>query len=274
MTASATQALARFAQFDGTAEQPHGSNHVPGITDFLHTAGGVTTGNSPWCCETISRVLFDVGIHDLCNPAKFGGWVNGCAYVPYLTLAFRGGPQWHTSGVPGDLGICVWGGRGSDSRGDHVVMIVARNADGSYRTREGNATGPGGFDEVTEHTRPASVFLGFVRPTYGATQKPAPPRPAPIVAPRPVTGEPPYRRALFLTSPHLLVGSDVTAWQRRMLARGWRGIGRVDGVYGEKCAAVAGQFQQDCDAHGWPVGQVDHIVGPRTWHAAWARPIS
>jgi hypothetical protein len=274
VTASATQALARFAQLNGVTETPHGSNHVPGITDFLHTAGGVTTGNGPWCCETVSRVLFDVGIHDLCDPAKFGGWINGAAYVPYVTRAFRGGARWHTTGAPGDLGICVWGGAGSNPNGDHIVMIAARNADGSYRTWEGNAAGGGGFDQVAEHTRPASVFLGFVRPSYGAAQKPAPPRPAPIVAPHPVAGEPPYRRALFLTSPHLLAGADVVAWQRRMLARGWRSIGRVDGVFGERCSAVAGQFQDDCNHHRWAVGPKDCIVGPRTWHATWARPVN
>jgi hypothetical protein len=272
VTATAAIALDRFAGLNGTTEHPHGSNHVPGITDFLHTAGGARTGDSPWCCETVSRVLFDVGIYDLCDPKRFGGWVNGCAYVPYITRAFRGTAKWIDKGkeLPGDLVIFRWGGPGSDPDGDHIGMVVRRG----LFTCEGNAAGPDGYDEVAQHTRDYSVVLGFVRPSYGRAQKPPPPRPAPIVAPKPVTGEPPYRRALFLTSPHLLSGADVTAWQRKMLARGWRAIGAADGVYGLKSASVAGQFQADSDAHGWRVGAVDQIVGPLTWHATWARPVT
>jgi hypothetical protein len=71
-----------------------------------------------------------------------------------------------------------------------------------------------------------------------------------------------------------MTGNDVVVWQRQMLRRGWRALGRADGIYGEKCAAVAGAFQDDCKSHGWKVGATDRIVGPLTWHATWARPIS
>lgn len=273
MTAPADAAVARFAQLKGTTEHPHGSNHVPGITDFLHTPGGATTGDCAWCACTVSRVLFDVGVHDLCNARVFGGWVNGCAYVPYVTRHFRGGPQWISKGQeqPGDLVIFVWGGGGSNPDGDHIGMVIKRG----LWTWEGNASGPDGYDEVAEHSRDYSVVLGFVRPTYGRPQPPAPPRPAPIVPPKPAAGEPPFHHSLFLTSPHLMTGLDVGVWQRRMLARGWTStLGRADGVFGQRSDTTARAFQRDCLAHGWNIGAVDGIVGPLTWHASWARPVT
>lgn len=270
MTATAQQAIARFAQLHGVHEHPVGSNHVPGITDFLHTPNGSTTGDAAWCAMTVSRVLFDVGIHDLCNPAAFGGWVNGAAYVPYITRHFRGGPQWiaHGHEVPGDLPIFVWGGPGSNPDGDHIGMCYQP---GEY-SWEGNARGPDGYDEVAQHARAESLIIGFVRPSYGKAQPPVPPRPAPPVAQPVVKGEPHYVHSLFLTSPHLMADTQVALWQRRMQLRGWHI--KVDGVYGEISAGIAGQFQADCNAHHWDVGPVDRIVGPNTWHATWARPIS
>lgn len=273
MTATGQQAVDRFAELKGVTEHPHGSNHVPGISNFLHTPGGAQTGDGPWCCETVSRVLFDVGIHDLCDAKRFGGWANGCAYVPYVTKAFRGTDQWIKKGdeLPGDLTIFVWGGPGSNPDGDHIGMVLKRG----LFTWEGNSAGPDGYDEVAQHTRDYSLVLGFVRPSYGHAQKPAPHRPPPVVSPRPVHGEPPYRRALFLTSPHLITGPEVVSWQKQMHRRGWGAvIGRIDGQFGPRCAAAAGRFQADCNGHGWHVGAADEIVGPLTWHATWARPVN
>lgn len=273
MTATAQQAVDHFASLKGVHEHPIGSNNVPGITDFLHTPGGATTGPCAWCACTVSRVLFDIGIHDLCNANAFGGWANGCAYVPYVTHRFRGGPQWIERGHEhaGDLPIFVWGGAGSNRDGDHIGMCI-KPGEFSW---EGNAHGPDGYDEVAQHQRAESLILGFVRPTYGKVQPPAPPRPAPIIVPPAVTGEPHYSHALFLTSPHLMVGTAVTQWQTKMHRRGWGAvIGRIDGIFGPRCAQAAAAFQRDCDAHHWYVGRVDGIVGPLTWHATWARPVS
>lgn len=275
MTATADAAVHRFSELAGVTEHPHGSNHVPGITNFLHTRSGATTGDGAWCCMTVSRVLFDVGIHDLCDAAAFGGWVNGCAYVPYVTRHFRGTKRWIHPGQErrGDLEIFVWGGAGSDPDGDHIGMCFEDGEGGG--SWEGNASGPHGYDEVAQHRRRYQFTLGFVRPSYGEHQKHAPHRPPHPVVPAPVANEPHYRGALFLTSPHLLAAQRVTIWQNQMHKRGWGAtIGRIDGVYGPKCAHTAGLFQADCNHHHWDVGAVDHIVGPNTWHATWARPIS
>ncbi len=56
-------------------------------------------------------------------------------------------------------------------------------------------------------------------------------------------------------------GDDVRRWQQRLSDLGWAIT--ADGVYGPKSEAIAREFQH---AKGL---QVDGIVGPKTWRAAW-----
>lgn len=60
----------------------------------------------------------------------------------------------------------------------------------------------------------------------------------------------------------------IRTWQRKMILRGWKGIGNVDGIFGDKCGDVAEQFQ---DEKGL---SVDRKVGVQTWAATWTAPIS
>lgn len=60
----------------------------------------------------------------------------------------------------------------------------------------------------------------------------------------------------------------IRTWQRKMLLRGWRGIGKDDGIFGDKCGDVAEQFQEEKGL------TVDRKVGARTWAATWNAPIS
>jgi peptidoglycan hydrolase-like protein with peptidoglycan-binding domain len=61
-------------------------------------------------------------------------------------------------------------------------------------------------------------------------------------------------------------GDDVRQWQAQMAARGWT-IG-VDGDFGPQTDSVCRQFQAEKGL------QVDGVVGPNTWSAAWAAPIT
>jgi hypothetical protein len=72
----------------------------------------------------------------------------------------------------------------------------------------------------------------------------------------------PGRLLRFTAGQPRLRGDDVRMWQARMLALGF--AIDVDGIYGPQSKAVALKFQQ---AHGL---QADGIVGPKTWHAAFA----
>lgn len=61
-------------------------------------------------------------------------------------------------------------------------------------------------------------------------------------------------------------GEAVRVWQQRMAHRGWRIV--VDGAYGPASANVARQFQVEKHL------RVDGSVGPATWEASWAAPVT
>ena len=63
-----------------------------------------------------------------------------------------------------------------------------------------------------------------------------------------------------------IVGDDVRTWQRRMLQRHVQVA--VDGEYGPQSRDVCVAFQTQ---HGL---EVDGVVGPQTWSAAWTIPIA
>lgn len=74
--------------------------------------------------------------------------------------------------------------------------------------------------------------------------------------------EPPYPGYLLQYEPgeSLSYDANVEAWQQRMKDRGWNID--VDGLYGSQSESIARQFQQEKGL------DVDGIVGPKTWEAA------
>jgi peptidoglycan hydrolase-like protein with peptidoglycan-binding domain len=85
----------------------------------------------------------------------------------------------------------------------------------------------------------------------------------PIPAPGPAPAWP--GRYLLLSDP-MMHGGDVQQWQTQMAERGWK-IG-VDGWYGLESLSVCKSFQAEKGI------KVDGVVGPQTWNAAWAAPIT
>ncbi|RMI28885.1 peptidoglycan-binding protein [Actinomadura harenae] len=63
-----------------------------------------------------------------------------------------------------------------------------------------------------------------------------------------------------------MAGVDVRTWQQQMRARGWHLA--VDGAYGAASAAICRSFQQEKHL------VVDGVVGPATWKATWAAPVT
>lgn len=84
---------------------------------------------------------------------------------------------------------------------------------------------------------------------------PAPPAPAP----------PPFA-GRDLQQPPIMSGADVESWQAQMARRGWALT--VDGQYGPTSESACRQFQAQVKL------SVDGIVGPQTWVATWAAPIT
>jgi hypothetical protein len=108
----------------------------------------------------------------------------------------------------------------------------------------------------------------------GTAPTPAPPTPAPA----PGTAPPfPYPPADYLgqpsSDPHCHSGyyggvdnENVARWQAQMAARGWSID--ADGAYGPGSQSVCEQFQAEKGL------AVDGLVGPDTWAATWAAPIT
>lgn len=95
-----------------------------------------------------------------------------------------------------------------------------------------------------------------------ATNPDAPPPPA--ITPPP--GSPAFPGRYVLLQNPLMSGDDIGQWQARMAERGWA-IG-VDGVYGPQSEAVCRSFQAEKGL------EVDGVVGPNTWRAAWTAPVT
>src|SRR5699024_7743107 len=60
----------------------------------------------------------------------------------------------------------------------------------------------------------------------------------------------------------------IKQWQQRMLDRGWRGIGKADGIFGPASQRVAKQFQRQVKVAR------DGLVGEVTWAKSWTAPIT
>jgi hypothetical protein len=59
----------------------------------------------------------------------------------------------------------------------------------------------------------------------------------------------------------------VKQWQAQMIARGWKSIGKADGVFGARTESVVRRFQQSCKVTS------DGVIGPRTWPLPWTCPL-
>lgn len=120
---------------------------------------------------------------------------------------------------------------------------------------------PGGpANSVEEHTVSRSAPHGYAYPAYEGSSRPSSP------APRPPAGGGPSWPGRLITQPPIMSGGDVRTWQEQMRRRGWSIA--VDGRYGPDSEAICRAFQREKGL------EVDGIVGPRAWAAAWTAPIT
>lgn len=161
--ATAEAVLQWFIDNDGLAEQPDGSNHVPGVTDRCGL------GNVAWCAEAVSVALMAGGFGSLDGfflemPGFWTDYRWGWAYCPNIVTAFRDAGRWHLSEpLPGDVVLFDWDG---DNWADHVGIVEQDLGDGTVLTREGNAD-----NRVGQHRRSALDILGYGRPPYATEEE-------------------------------------------------------------------------------------------------------
>lgn len=147
------KALSYVGTYDG------GNNNVVFNAHFYGTS--VSGSAYPWCCAFVWDIFRMCGASQLFN----GG--QKTAYCPTVLNWGRnnGLTVSKANGQYGDIVLFDWNG---DGIADHIGLIIAKNADGSYTTVEGNTANSnysnGGY--VLKMTRYYSSILAIIRPKY------------------------------------------------------------------------------------------------------------
>jgi peptidoglycan hydrolase-like protein with peptidoglycan-binding domain len=244
------QVLQIAAREIGYKESPPGSNG----NKFGRWYG---MDNAPWCAMFVSYCFYNAGLPLPITTRK------GFAYCPYGVKWFRDNGRLSSTPAVGDVVFYDWR---SDGVSDHVGMVEKVNADGSIVAIEGNTSvgNDSNGGQVMRRTRQRGVIVGFGKPSYtsdgGGNGS--------------VDTHPTWPgRYITLASPYM-EGNDVLTWQRQMINRGWDlGTGGFtgkgdDGEFGERSHEVLTQFQTKKGL------EVDGVLGPQSWDAAWLLPIT
>jgi len=207
-----------------------------------------------WCDMFVSWCAAQVGLSNV---------VGRFAWTPSHANWFRAKHQWGTSPRAG--AIVFFQFPDGPDRISHVGIVKSVLADGGIVTIEGNVP-----DRVKRLVRRANI-VGYGYPAYRGSTLPAP------VGEVPAFPLPPgWWYGPASGGPHAVTGYDpprayrdgLQAWQRRMQVRGWRQIGKAEGLYNDRTADVCRQFQRQKGL------EVDGEIGINTWRAAWTTPIT
>ena len=238
----------------------------------VHTAEGSTSIESlgNFFASSSSGVSSHTGIDDKANtcgefvsrPNK--AWTQGNAN-PYsvstelCAFAAWGRPEWEAH--PAMLDNCrEWIAEECAYFGIPLVKLSSGEAQGGAAGVCGHvdlgSAGGGHWDPGPDF--PWDIVL---------TGAPGPPSPAPTPPPGPPsTGPAPPWPGRYFEYPPLMSGADVAQWQEQMHFRGWQL--ETDGMYGPESAGICLTFQTEKGL------TADGIVGPDTWAAAWAAPVT
>lgn len=279
MSAGGDASLAEANRWVGTTEQPPGSNQVP-FWDWW----GCSLGS--WCAVWVSYCCAAAGyplpsIQAACDPAATGfvscdyateyAWLNGqvpSTPEPGDALIFSWEPWELRGGVP----IITSGPWAGWVAGDHTGFFAADLGGGYLATVEGN-TGSSSWDNGGAVLSRDDRYWGQVcalwrPPNFGGGATGAPPSGGgggASTAPPATSGTaaPPWP-GTYLRD--FTQGGGTAQWQAQMVARGWHLD--VDDQYGPASAEVCLQFQAEKGL------EVDGVVGPATWDAAWTAPVT
>jgi peptidoglycan hydrolase-like protein with peptidoglycan-binding domain len=135
---------------------------------------------------------------------------------------------------------------------------VAAGVPGVCGHNECSQAGAGG-----SHFDPGPAFPWDVVLEMAGGAPGMPAGPGSAAPPAPGGAAPPFPGTLLV---NFTAGHGTATWQRQMLARGWPIT--VDDLYGGQSEDVCRSFQAEKGL------DVDGIVGPQTWAAAWTAPIT
>jgi len=229
--------------------------------------------NAAYCDSFASMVPYHNG-YRWWPESQFGE--KGCAYCPsHVNVgaahgevrydhASRGDP---CDILAGDLLFYDWNDNGV---ADHVE--TAAEDIGTAPNIHAYGANTGSPEGVHETWRTRRYLLCRLRPTHyrdGAAPAPTPapapaPPPPPPPIPRPPAPSAPPWPGTYLRNPTR--GHGTAQWQQQMKNRGWNIV--VDDSYGPASATICRQFQSEKHL------EVDGVVGPKTWAAAWTAPVT
>lgn len=204
----------------------------------------------PWCAMFVSYCFYQANLPLKATTAK------GFAYCPYGVQWFRQQGKFDKQPRQGDVVFFDWRG---DGVADHVGIVESINSDGSVTTIEGNTSAGNNSNggEVQRRTRWLQSIQGFGHPGYNG------------VSSRAATKTPPHPswpgKMVALSSPPV-ASQEILKWQQQMVYRGW--AVPMTGVFDAHSHEALEQFQREKQL------EVDGVLGPASWNAAWEMPIT
>jgi hypothetical protein len=278
MSAGGDASLAVARSRVGMTEQPPQSNMGPWWDWWgCGTLGSWCAAFTSWCSHdagyplpVINPSCSDATGYVSCDYATEYAWLNGqvpSSPEPGDILIFSWEPWELQGGVP----IITSGQWTGWVAGDHTGYWVADLGGGYIQTIEGN-TGSSSWDNGGAVLERTDRYWGQIcalwrPPVFGGGGTGVTPPPTPTPTPPPSGGgggtAPPWP-GTYLAD--FTAGGGAGQWQAQMAARGWHID--VDDQYGPASAEVCRQFQAEKGL------EVDGVVGPITWDAAWTAPIT
>lgn len=203
-----------------------------------------------WCAMFVSYCFYLAGLPLPITTSK------GFAYCPFGVEGFKRQGKFDKQPRVGSVVFFDWNG---DGVADHVGMVENINADGSVTTIEGNTSSGNNSNggEVQRRVRSLGSILGFGHPGYNGISSASTEK----IAPHPSWPG----KMIQLCSPPAS-STDILKWQQQMVHRGWNLP--ESGNFDERSHEVLLKFQTEKQL------EVDGVLGPSSWNAAWELPIS
>lgn len=243
--AKASEVMKIAKSYVGTKESPPYSNNV--IFNTHYYGHEVSGGNYSWCVVFVWDIFRMAGASNLFCDGRKTAWVDTVRdWAKSNGLVV---PK--DQGRHGDMIIFDWNHNGS---GDHIGLIDAKNADGSYQTCEGNTSVDNNSNggEVQIRTRYPSEIMMIIRPKYEPEEiKPIP--------------EPTTNKGVTNVELRMLrkgmSGNDVRAAMLLMKDKGYYPytIPSTDKLFGPKMEAGVRKMQAEHNLG------VDGLIGHNSW---------